>query len=148
MKSTLYPAILFVLFSIVSSSAQKLPVFLEGTWKLENKETFEHWDLVNTDKLQGFSYKLTDGKMFVTEYLEINKIGEDITYTATVLNQNNGTSIDFKLIKSDSLYSFENTAHDFPKFIRYKFESENKLEVKIGTVENNFTLVFIKINAF
>ena len=145
MKRTLYLTILFVLFSIVSTSAQKLPVFLEGTWKLENKETYEHWDLVNTNKLKGFSYKLIDGKMSVTEYLEINKRGEDIIYTATVINQNQGVGIDFKLVQSVSLYSFENDNHDFPKFIRYQLVSENKLKATVGTNENSYTLVFQKV---
>jgi major membrane immunogen (membrane-anchored lipoprotein) len=136
----------FLLLALTFSTAtsQTFPGLLQGTWKLENKDSYERWDLVNSNTLKGFVYELTDGKMVVTEYLEISKKGNDIIYTATVLNQNQGIGIDFILKTSDGLFSFENPGHDFPKFIRYQFISNNKMKVTVGTDENNFILHFQK----
>jgi hypothetical protein len=141
----LYLTFLLIPFLPVFVSAQQFPAFLHGTWKLENKETYEHWDLLNENSLKGFSYKITNGKMVVTEYLEINKIGDEIIYTATVLNQNQGVGIDFKLNKKEGIYLFENPNHDFPKFIQYEIISDNEMKIEVGTVENNFSLIFQRV---
>ncbi|MDX9696490.1 MAG: DUF6265 family protein, partial [Bacteroidales bacterium] len=90
------------------------PDFLQGTWKMENNEVYERWDKVNEHTLKGFSYKIADGQMTVSEYLEIVQKNDGLIYTATVLNQNQGKSIEFKLTQSDSAYTFENPRHDFP----------------------------------
>ena len=145
MKSILFFLIFLISTTLTKVLAQKLPDFLQGTWKVENNETYEHWDKINDNNLKGFSYKTKDGKMVVTEYLEIKRNDKDVIYTATVLNQNQGIGIDFKLTQSDSLYSFENPSHDFPKFIRYQSISENKITATVGTEEDNFILVFQKI---
>jgi carbonic anhydrase len=125
--------------------AQSFPEFLEGSWKVENSETYEHWDKINENNFKGISYKMINRKMVITEYLDIKKTDGKIVYTATVLNQNNGIGIDFKLTSSDGLFSFENPVHDFPKFIRYKHISEYKMSATVGTNENNFTLNFEKL---
>ncbi len=108
------------------------PDFLQGTWKMENKETFEHWDKINEQTLKGFSYQLTNGQMAVSEYLEIVQRNNELIYAATVLNQNQGKAIEFKLTQADSAYVFENPRHDFPKKIVYKKRSDNELFVQIS----------------
>lgn len=142
-KSFLIALLISVTISTVFT--QSLPEFLAGTWKVENSETYEHWDKINENNFKGISYKVINGKMLITEYLDIKKTDGEIVYTATVLSQNNGKGIDFKLTSSDGLFSFENPAHDFPKFIRYKHISENKMSATVGTNENNFTLIFEKL---
>jgi hypothetical protein len=97
-----------------------LPDFLLGTWKMENKEVYENWDKLNEGTLKGFSYKLNDGQMLISEYLDIRKVGKEIFYTATVINQNSGEPVDFKLTKSDSSYIFENPNHDICEGFRRK----------------------------
>ncbi|MBK6282818.1 MAG: hypothetical protein IPF54_09275 [Draconibacterium sp.] len=136
---------LIITVTTATGFAQSLPEFLAGTWKVENSETYEHWDKINENNFKGISYKMINGKMVITEYLDIKKTDGKIVYTATVLNQNNGIGIDFNLTSSDSLFSFENPVHDFPKFIRYKHISENKMSATVGTNENNFTLNFEKL---
>lgn len=137
--------LIFALLISLKITAQILPTFLHGTWKLENKDTYEHWDIMNENTLKGLSYKTNQGKFIVTEYLEINKTEEGIVYTATVLNQNRGEGIDFKLERSDSIFSFENKDHDFPKFIQYTQVSENSIKVKIGSNDKAFTLIFNRV---
>jgi len=144
-KKILIYTFFMLALTATTASSQTFPDFLKGTWKLNNEETFEHWDLVNNNLLKGFSYQIKEGKITVTEYVEINKNDSIIIYTATVLNQNQGIGIDFILVKSNGVYSFENPNHDFPKFIRYQPISENKIKVTVGTTENSFTLDFQKI---
>jgi len=135
--------IVFIIFISVSRGfTQSLPDFLSGTWKVENKETYEHWNKINDNSFKGFSYQIKDGKMVVTEYLEINREENEIIYTATVLDQNQGIGIDFKLNQMDSIYSFENPNHDFPKYIRYQKLTENTIKAPIGTTDNHFILIF------
>lgn len=136
---------LIITVTTATGFAQSLPEFLAGTWKVENSETYEHWDKINENNFKGISYKMINGKMVITEYLDIKKTDGKIVYTATVLNQNNGIGIDFNLTSSEGLFSFENPVHDFPKFIRYKHISENKMSATVGTSENNFTLNFEKL---
>lgn len=109
-----------------------IPYFLQGTWKIENKEIYEHWDKLDSLILKGFSYILKDGQMVISEYLDIYKKNNKTIYTATVLNQNQGKGIDFQLTKSDSLFTFENPSHDFPKKISYKKLSDNEIFVHVS----------------
>ncbi len=142
---------IFLIVAIVTTNlsfAQSdFPDFLKGTWKMENKENYEHWDKLNDEKLKGFSYKLKEGKMFVSEYLEITQKSNEIIYNATVINQNKGQGIDFKLVKTDSTFIFENPNHDFPKQIIYKKLSENELFVQVTDgMQKGFSYKMIRQN--
>lgn len=108
------------------------PAFLEGTWKIEGRENYEHWDLLNADNLKGFSYEQKDGKIVVSEYLDISRNGEEIIYTAAVLHQNEGNAVKFKLNRADTRYSFEHPGHDFPKRVVYQKRSESQIDVVVG----------------
>jgi len=127
--------LLVILTSIISHLAfgqAEIPDFLQGTWKMENKEIYEHWDKLNDKTLKGFSYKLNNGQMKVSEYLEIKQHDNHIVYTASVINQNQGKSVDFKLIKTDSTFTFENPNHDFPKQIVYQKLSDTEIFVQVS----------------
>lgn len=124
--------IIIILISNLCFAQTTIPDFLLGTWKMENKETFEHWDILNDDTLKGFSYKIKDGQMEITEYLDIVKNNNKVFYTATVLNQNQGKSVDFEMTKTDSAVTFENFNHDFPKQIVYKQLSDTEIFVKVS----------------
>jgi uncharacterized protein YciI len=114
------------------SGQSGFPKFLDGTWKSDSGEIYEHWNLLNNKTMKGFSYKMKNGELIVSEYLDISGTGDDVIYTATVINQNQGRGIDFKLIKSDSVYIFENPNHDFPKRIVYKKLSESDMLVQVS----------------
>lgn len=120
-------------FAVVLTFAQpNLPDFLVGTWKMENKDVYEHWDKLNENSLKGFSYNLDDGQMLISEYLEIRKNAKKIIYSATVLKQNSGKPVDFKLTKADTTYTFENNNHDFPKKIVYQRLTDNEILVQVS----------------
>ena len=124
--------ILVILISTTVNAQSTLPTFLQGTWKMEGKEVYEHWDMLNDNLMKGFSYKLKNTKMEVSEYLELSKTGNEIIYTATVINQNQGEGVAFKLIQSDSIVAFENPLHDFPKRISYHKLSNNEIFVDVS----------------
>jgi uncharacterized protein YciI len=109
-----------------------IPHFLQGTWKIENSESYEHWDQLNDQTLKGFSYKIENGQMLVSEYLEITQKDNDVVYTATVINQNQGKGIDFKLTRADSVFLFENPDHSFPKEISYQKLSKTEVFIKVS----------------
>ncbi|MGV8138136.1 MAG: hypothetical protein AB2L20_23240 [Mangrovibacterium sp.] len=101
--------LLMMLLADIAVAQSDFPDFLQGTWKMENTETYEHWDKLNSNTLKGFSYKTKNGQMIISEYLDIYKNGNEIIYSATVLDQNQGNSIHFALTKADSAFTFENT---------------------------------------
>jgi hypothetical protein len=114
--------------------------FLIGTWKTEDKESFEKWSKQDT-KFIGKSFKLINGQERVSETLEIKRQGEYLVYTATVFDQNDAKGIPF-ILKSteDKKYSFENPNHDFPKKIQYKIVNPNKLLISVlGAGDKGFS---------
>jgi hypothetical protein len=123
----------FVLFLTNLALAQTdFPNFLQGTWKMENNEIYEHWDLLNDNSLKGLSYKMKNGQMTISEYLDISRNNTEIYYTATVLTQNQGKGISFELTKADSTFTFENPSHDFPNKIVYQKISDTEIFVQVS----------------
>ncbi|WP_257667910.1 YciI family protein [Parapedobacter tibetensis] len=122
-----------ILFLTGMASAQPVfPDFLQGTWKMENKEIYEHWDKLNDNTLKGFSYKVKNGQMLISEYLDISGNENETIYTATVLNQNQGKGINFKMAKTDSTFTFENPDHGFPKKIVYQKLTDMEIFVQVS----------------
>lgn len=143
---------LLVIVCIVSLSASCAQTksldkvdFLLGTWKMEGRENYESWSKVS-EKLQGESYKMNNGSKKVTESLEIVFKNDELVYTATVLNQNQGKGIPFTLnTDNKELFSFENLDHDFPNKIQYKPLSEKELQVHVlGKDGKGFSYKLIK----
>ncbi|WP_312192585.1 DUF6265 family protein [Sphingobacterium sp.] len=132
MKTLLIATLLFCwgaaqpLFSQVS-----FPSFLEGTWKVDNKEQYEEWGRTNENELKGLSYELKNGQKIVSEYLKLTKINDRIIYTALVVGQNNNQEVSFELTYQDSTYTFVNEEHDFPNYIRYTPITTNRLRITV-----------------
>jgi uncharacterized protein YciI len=133
-----YTIIFIVLAAFQPAFAQStLPDFLQGTWKMENRDIYEHWDRLNENNLKGFSYKIENGQMVISEYLDISHSEKETIYTATVLGQNQGKGIEFKLAATDnSTFVFENPGHDFPKKIVYQELADTLIFVQVLGGEN------------
>jgi len=142
MKNFCFYLFLFFLPQLFISQL-KFPEFLQGTWQVENKEQFEHWDILNQTHLKGYSYHNTNSEIIVEEYIEIKKINTKIIYTAHVINQNSGKGVNFTLIKADSSFVFENKQHYFPKKLIYKKINANKIQVTVGDNKNNRVTYFM-----
>jgi uncharacterized protein YciI len=129
MKKTIF---LLLLCLSQTGFSQSLPGFLAGTWKVENSEIYEHWDKLNETSMKGFSYKSANGITRVTEYLDIVLTKKGLVYTATVVGQNKGKGINFRHSEADSVYTFENPKHDFPKKIVYRKISDSEIDVQVS----------------
>ncbi|MHC1690333.1 MAG: DUF6265 family protein [Bacteroidales bacterium] len=146
MKKNLFLLVILSVSPLIQCFSQSFPLFLQGTWKIGNNEAYEHWDKVSDSKLLGFAYLMKNGQMNISEYLEIEQRGNEVIYTATVLNHNKGKGVEYILTQTDSTYSFENAKHDFPKFIKYKPVSTNKISVSFGSDEKNFSFNYLRFN--
>lgn len=120
--------------------------FLEGTWKIENKESYETWKKVGAAEFEGNAYKIKAEKKAISEYLKIKSNGDQIIYSATVPNQNGGKPIDFVLNKAvKNKFSFENLQHDFPKKIQYTVINKTTLFVEVlGEGDKGFSYQMMK----
>ncbi len=141
--------ILLVANTCLSCNAQKNlenVEFLIGTWKMENKNTYESWQKVSDTEYKGKSYKLHEGQMQVSEFLTIKISDDKIIYEATVPNQNDGKTIPFELnMSTKDWISFENPNHDFPKKIQYKIIDDTKVQVNVsGEDDKGFSYYQLK----
>lgn len=135
MKTLLSYTIIVMLLLIAQYSLGQgqLPHFLEGTWKRADKNHYEHWDAINERMLKGFSYRLKDGKMRVTEYATLSvRKNKEINLAVTLKDQNAGKTINFKQTLIDTALVFENLLHDFPKRIVYKKIDAHTLQVYLS----------------
>lgn len=108
---------------------------IAGTWKLEDKKVYKHWDITEDGKMSGISYSKDNDDAFteVKAYLAFVQKGKKGVYQATIPRQNNGKTISFiQTLNSDSLFVFENPKHDFPKKITYKLMTWNRLNVEVS----------------
>jgi hypothetical protein len=120
--------------------------FLVGTWKVENKESYEVWKINKDQSLEGNSYKIKPGSRQIEEYFSLKSVERKIIYTAKVLNQNNGQSIDFPMnVLVKNKFSFENLSHDFPKKIQYTKLNDTTLFIAVlGGNDKGFSYKMFK----
>ena len=142
---------LLILFSSAGSCRKQFLTrhmeILPGTWKVEDKETYEEWTTGGKYILKGRSYKIADGREQVIETLSVSVRDNKVIYEATVPNQNEGRTIPFTLNPQvkDRL-SFENPDHDFPKKVQYTVVTKDKLWVQVeGTEGKGFSFHLIRV---
>jgi len=140
--------IFFILLSFYSSFAQNVfPSFLQGTWKMEGRDVYERWDKLNDYSMKGVSYVIENGKITVFEYLDLLYDNGKENYTATVIGENEGKGIAFSMTRSDSVFTFENLQHNFPKIITYQKRTDTEVLVKISDGANKeMSWIMKKVN--
>ncbi|ULT24732.1 hypothetical protein KUH03_38455 [Sphingobacterium sp. E70] len=67
----LWFSLICILFSRSVFAQAPFPAFLQGTWKVADKERYEHWDRMSDGELKGVSYSIKNGQKIVSEYLKI-----------------------------------------------------------------------------
>jgi len=136
MKRIYLYALILILAGFYSNvKAQKNPSktfsFVLGSWEMQTSKgkVVEQWEQGAGKILKGKSYRVkANGDSVLTETLQIRKVGKDVLYCSTVVNQNEGKEVCFKLISAkDQIYIFENTAHDFPQRIVYQNVGRNEM---------------------
>lgn len=140
MKSLLLSALLLLCNTLHAQT--QFPTFLQGTWKVTDKNIYEHWDVVHDQLLKGFSYQFVNGHIKTSEYLEIKIEDNKLIYTATVIGQNEGKSIVFTQTHDLPNLVFENLDHDFPKQISYQLIGNDTLAIQLSD-RSNLTRSFL-----
>lgn len=136
--------LLSAVFASLQMMAQTMPIFLQGTWKIEGKNIYEHWDILSENSMKGVSYTVDNNKMVVIEYLDIVGKRTGVTYTAVVPSHNQGRAISFSQTLNDSLFVFENPRHDFPQKIVYKKLSDTEIAVHLSGGETEMSYKITK----
>jgi hypothetical protein len=120
----------------VVSPAQTLKIedlaWLSGAWETlpGRAQIDEQWTRVAGGTLLGVSRTVVANKTVFYEYLRIETRGTDIYYVAHPKGRQPGT--DFKLVHlKGQAATFENLAHDFPKRILYRKNSDGTLTARI-----------------
>jgi hypothetical protein len=120
-------------FGLVTASIKDL-YLLEGTWKMNTSKgvLFESWEKVSATELHGRSYRVHARDTVHLEEISLLEDKMGIHYVPIVKNQNNGQSVRFTMISSDSRrFVFENKNHDFPKRIIYHFITADSVVARV-----------------
>ena len=130
-------------------AATPSPTIAELTWLAGNWRTAagrraqveEHWSAPAGGSLIGMSRTIVGDKTVEFEYLRIEQRADAIYYVAHPKARCPGT--DFKLTRlSGQEAVFENPAHDFPKRIIYRKNSDGSLIASIDAGEGSRTQTF------
>ena len=106
--------------------------WLEGDWVRETSrgEATESWKRVSEDTLEGMAVVHVDGTTRVTEYLRIERFGDEVFYVAKPVGSEYPTA--FRLTSLDATRArFENPGHDFPQVISYLRRGEDGFVARI-----------------
>ncbi|MCF8378252.1 MAG: DUF6265 family protein [Bacteroidales bacterium] len=149
---TIYFSLLCFGFSDYSSGQEKIdfPQILNnlpGLWASDGSVSFEKWDIASWG-YTGVGFYVNSNDTIVTETLKIFRESEDIYYEATVMDQNDGKGVKFKLLKmGDNFALFQNKKHDYPQQIKYTFNGKNSLIVEIiGEIEGGLKSIQFKFS--
>mgnify|MGYP001084720298 CR=1 FL=1 len=120
-----------LVFSLSAKSQSALD-YLEGTWQVEGKATYECWKKTSDGSLSGQGYRMSNGQKVVTENLAIKKHKGTFVYEAAVGDQNDGATVPFSLNeKVAGKWQFENPDHDFPTTIAYTKKEADRVFVEV-----------------
>ncbi len=102
--------------------------------------TCEQWKMINPNELQSSGFDVVGSRTIVEEKVKLIKNRAGIFYIPTVLNQNGGKEVRFKLTSAaNGQFVFSNPTHDFPQRIVYQFASKDVLHAWVdGKVKGKF----------
>ncbi|MBI2683375.1 MAG: hypothetical protein HYX26_09220 [Acidobacteriales bacterium] len=140
---TLFATLLFLSLLVVFAQEKPAPsasvsqlAWMSGSWKTTNgpAEIEEHWTTPAGNMMVGMGRTVVKGNTRYFEYFRIIQKPDGIFYVA---QPKGAPPTEFKLVKSgENEVVFENLAHDFPKRIMYRKESDGGLTARIeGTPE-------------
>lgn len=131
-----------------ASCAQDVKDFqwLVGTWKIQDKNSYEVWKDAGHNTLAGISYKIKNADTVVTEEIKLLRKGNALYYTPDVAGPQG--EVEFKITSYDADgFVAENPAHDFPKKIRYHrvAKEEERLEATIEGGGKSIYYTFVRV---
>lgn len=123
---------------VLTASAQQatLPFDkLSGTWTMTTKKgnlMAEVWYKKDENTMKGKSYMVKGADTTVLETVDWVREGDRMFYIPVTAGQNEEKPVRFTLTSCNgNVYTFENSAHDFPKRIVYDFISKEELHAYI-----------------
>lgn len=138
MKFLSYFLVVCFLHSCASASENNSMDKFIGLWETHNSESdmYEEWTKVNDSLMYGKSYVMNDGDTMIFERIELRKENKDVFYIPTVKDQNNNQPVRFQMtISNDTVFTFENNEHDFPKKITYRFVTDDSLVARLDGLQ-------------
>ena len=112
----------------VAQSPFDVLVWLEGDWvrRTEHGEATESWKRVSDNTMEGVGFITSGDSVGISEYLRVERFGEEVFYTAKPGQSPFPTS--FLMTTGDEKHVvFENPSHDFPQRIIYTRNGDNGL---------------------
>jgi hypothetical protein len=98
--------------------------WLAGCWRgsVNRREFREHWMPLRGNLLIGTSQTTLDGQTIEFDYLRIEPRTDGVYYVATPSRQKEESFKLGEIVKDgeDTIFTFENPAHDFPQRILYR----------------------------
>jgi hypothetical protein len=111
--------------------------FLKGTWKVENSNLMEKWEISGEDVYVAKAYSITGKDTILNETIQLIFDRENIWYKVQVSGQNKGKTVPFRLTQCQgNVFVFENPDHDFPQKIGYRRIGNDKLLAWIEGQQN------------
>ena len=120
--------------------------FLQGVWKVSDKEVYEEWLKLEDGNFGGDAYTFVDGTKIIAEVLLISFEDDKVIYEAVIKGQASEQTIPFTLSKIDDVtFSFENLENKFPKKIIYHKRSDDELLVEVkGKKNEGFSYILMR----
>ena len=140
MKTLYCLALIAIITSCQNKSEKKFDKLEKMDWLIGNWEQAlpegilkETWTKQNDSTFTGDSYFITPKDTVHFESIKLTQKAEELTYSATVVGQNDDEPVDFKLTSdAENTFTFENPTHDYPQKISYKKASSDRLIVTIS----------------
>jgi hypothetical protein len=128
---------LFIGINFVVTGQQKEFSWLIGTWKLKDKNVFESWSKADDGKsLTGISYRIKGSDTVVMEQIRFTYEANSFHYIPDV--EGDQGPVDFKVTQHTATgFVAENSQHDFPKLIRYRFVRKQNADAIEATIEGD-----------
>lgn len=137
--------LLYLTFTLESfGQTATFPHFLVGDWKVENKESYEHWDKLNEKLLRGFSYTKQNEFPKVLEYMELQHQGDTIIYKVNIPGQHEGQTFTFIQRVAGKQWIYENPTNDFPKTIIYEQLETDAIQIYLKNEEQEISYKLIR----
>lgn len=100
----------------------KAATWLLGNWESKSAEGSlkENWSQVNDSTFSATSYFINAKDTVHFETINLQQVGEQLTYTATIKGQHNDKPVAFTLFsETEKQVIFENQKNDYPQKISY-----------------------------
>ena len=133
------PVLLFCLLVVACSTGSGLSDldWVLGKWQVNDSNSYEEWVKVNDDLFQGKGYQVRESGIVPSETIEITRTNDEIFYIPTVMDQNGGRPVEFRLVSYTATeVTFENKIHDFPQRIIYVKNGDSQIDARIEGEQN------------